>query len=414
MDARAVSAAYRWGRFNLVGLGGFILQVSTLSLLTRHFGWHPMLATAVGLQVAVLHNFAGHSRWTWPDRPAVGLREIASRFGRYQVAKAVSLVANAGLTTWLAWRLRVPVELANAAAVAGLSIVNFLVTDRLVFRSPREETGRFSDVLARNNDSRCQAWQLWPFVRLIKFQYHITFLNVLFAALLFAPAFDIRLAWRLAALYVSFNVLLYGGLFTLNDLADCAADARHPRKKLRPIASGSVTRSHAAWYAGLLIAAGLATGAALGPHVLLCYVAVTAINLGYSFGGRDVRGADLLLNSLPHVVRFLMGVLVVGRQPPLSHLIALLFMAIALSSLRRDVEKDVDRGHSRPTLLRYTDSQLKTVVAVCLGLGTWIALKGVAEAPGFYAVLGATMTVLIGGAYLSEAVRGVLRRIWTH
>lgn len=396
MDARAVSAAYRWGRFNLVGLAGFILQVSTLSLLTRHFGWHPMLATAVGLQIAVLHNFAGHSRWTWPDRPAVGFRDLASRFGRYQVAKAVSLVANAGLTTWLAWRLRVPVELANAAAVAGLSLVNFLVTDRLVF----QETG--------------QAWQLWPYVRLIKFQYHITFLNVLFGALLFAPAFDLGLAGRLAALYVSFNVLLYGGLYTLNDLADCVADARHPRKKLRPIASGSVTRSHAAWYAGFLTAAGLATGAALGPHVLLCYVAVTAINLGYSFGGRDVRGADLLLNSLPHVVRFLMGVLVVGGQPPLGHLITLLFMAIALSSLRRDVEKDVDRGRSRPTLLRYTDSQLKTVVAVCLGAGAGIALMGVAEAPGFYAVLGGTTTVLIGGAYLSETVRGVLRRIWTH
>ena len=355
-----------------------------------------MLATAVGLQVAVLHNFAGHSRWTWPDRPAVGIRGIASRFGRYQVAKAVSLVANAGLTTWLAWRLRVPVELANAAAVAGLSLVNFLVTDRLVF----QETGR--------------AWQLWPYVRLIKFQYHITFLNVLFGALLFAPAFDLGLAGRLAALYVSFNVLLYGGLYTLNDLADCAADARHPRKKLRPIASGSVTRSHAAWYAGVLIAAGLATGAALGPHVLLCYVTVTAVNLGYSFGGRDVRGADLLLNSLPHVVRFLMGVLVVGRQPPLGHLIALLFMAIALSSLRRDVEKDVDRGRSRPTLLRYTDSQLKTIVAVCLGAGAGMALRGAAEAPGFYAVLGATTSVLIGGAYLSETVRGVLRRIWTH
>ncbi len=110
--------------------------------------------------------------------------------------------------------------------------------------------------------------------------------------------------------------------------------------------------------------AGLATGAALGPHVLLCYVAVTAINLGYSFGGRDARG--------------------------------------------------VDRGHGRPTLLRYTDSQLKTVVAVCLGAGAGIALMDVAEAPGFYAVLWATTTVLIGGAYLSEAVRGVLRSIWTH
>jgi 4-hydroxybenzoate polyprenyltransferase len=400
MSARAVSATWRWGRFNLVGLGGFVLQLLALSILTRRFGWHPTLATAVGLQVAVLHNFAGHSLWTWADRRAVDFRVVARRFGRYQAAKAVSLAANAGLTTWLVWSLWIPVELANAAAVAVLSIANFLVTDRFVFQSPREQA--------------VHVCGFRPYVQLVKFRYHITFLNVLFGALLFAPAYDFGLGARLAALYVSFNVLLYGGLYTLNDLADCVADRHHPQKRLRPVASGAVTTSHAAWYAGVLIAAGLATGVVFGAQVWSCYLAVVAINATYSVGGRDLRGADLLLNSLPHVVRFLMGVLVVGEQPPVGHLIALLCMAMALSSLRRDVEKDVDRAGSRPTLLRYSGSQLRGVVAICLGTGLVVALHGMARAPGFYGVLWATTAVLIGGAYLSETVRDLLRRIWTH
>jgi 4-hydroxybenzoate polyprenyltransferase len=399
MHPGVLSVARRLGRFNLVGLGGFALQLSAISLLTRQFEWHPMLATVVGLQIAVLHNFVGHSRWTWLDRPAVGVRDVVRRFGRYQIAKAVSLSVNAGLTTWAVWSLHLPVELANAAAVALLSIGNFLITDRFVFRAPRGETRR--------------AWRLWPYVRLIKFRYHITFLNVLFGALLFAPVFDLVLAARLAALYLSFNVLLYGGLYTLNDLADCAADARHPRKKFRPVASGEVTPSQAAGWAALLVTAGMITGAAFGPRILLCYVAVVVLNIVYSCGSRNVRGADLLLNSLPHVVRFQMGVLLVDRQPPPGHLIALLFMAVALSSLRRDVEKDVDAGGGRPTLRRYTTSQLRLIVVVCLGGGAVVALHGMSQAPGFYGVLWATTAVLVGGAYSSGRVRGMLRRIWT-
>ena len=358
-----------------------------------------MLATVVGLQIAVLHNFVGHSRWTWLDRPAISFRDVARRFGRYQIAKAVSLSVNAGLTTWAVWRLHVPVELANAAAVAVLSIANFLITDRFVFRVPPGETRRVCRLRAS--------------VRLIKFRYHITFINVLFGALLFAPVFDLVLAARLVALYLSFNVLLYGGLYTLNDLADCAADARHPQKRFRPIASGEVTPSQAAGWAALLVTAGMITGAAFGLRILLCYVAVVVLNIVYSGGGRDVRGTDLLLNSLPHVVRFLMGVLLVDRLPPAGHLVALLFMAVALSSLRRDVEKDVDAGAGRPTLRRYTTSQLKLIVAVCLGGGAVVALHGGPEAPGFYGVLWATTAVLVGGVYSSGTGRGLLRRIWT-
>lgn len=399
MSVRAATATWRWGRFNLVGLGGFLLQLAVLSLLTRRFGWHPMAATAVGLQLATLHNFAGHSLFTWSDRPALGFRAHARRLGRYQIAKAASLAANVGLTIWLASSLRMPIELANAAAVAVLSIANFLITDRVVFQSPRVETDR----------SR----RLWPFVRLIKLKYHVTFLNVVFGALLFASVVDLNLTARLAALYLSFNVLLYGGLYTLNDLADRAADARHPRKRLRPIAAGDVTPSQAARYAAVLVAAGALTGLAFGPRILLCYLAITAINIGYSCGGRDVRGADLLLNSLPHVVRFLIGVLLVDRLPPPGHLIALLFMAIALSSVRRDVEKDVDTDGSRATLLRYTTPQLRVIVAICLAGGAVVARQGMAGAPGFYAVLWATTAVLIGGAYFSRTVRTLLRRIWT-
>ena len=65
----------RIGRFNVVGLGGFLLQLGTLALLTRVFGWHYAAATAVAIEAAILHNFIGHSRWTWADRRPAGQKQ---------------------------------------------------------------------------------------------------------------------------------------------------------------------------------------------------------------------------------------------------------------------------------------------------------------------------------------------------
>jgi 4-hydroxybenzoate polyprenyltransferase len=79
-----------------------------------------------------------------------------------------------------------------------------------------------------------------PYLELIKFRYHISYLTVLFAALLFAGSINISLLRSLIALYLSFNVLFYGGIYSLNDLRDLKSDREHPRKKTRPLASGRV------------------------------------------------------------------------------------------------------------------------------------------------------------------------------
>ena len=120
--------------FNLVGLGGFVVQIGTITLLTRYFGWSAVAATAVALELAALQNFLGHSRWTWGDRPPPGLRGWLGRYWRYQVAKTASLAANLAVTTLLN-HAGLPAEIANTAAVLACAIPNYLVSERLVFRA---------------------------------------------------------------------------------------------------------------------------------------------------------------------------------------------------------------------------------------------------------------------------------------
>ena len=123
----------RWGVFNAVGLAGFAVQLTVIALLTRQFGWPAFAATAVGLELAALQNFIGHSRWTWRDR-GTDLPGWARRFGRYQAAKTASLLANLAITTLL-MHTGLPAEIANTAAVLACAIPNYLVSDRLVFDS---------------------------------------------------------------------------------------------------------------------------------------------------------------------------------------------------------------------------------------------------------------------------------------
>lgn len=122
----------RWGVFNAVGLAGFVVQIAAIALLTRHFGWPALAATAVGLELAALQNFIAHSRWTWGDRPPAGTRGWVRRFGRYQAAKTASLAANLVITTLLIYA-GLPPEAANTMAVLACAIPNYLVSERLVF-----------------------------------------------------------------------------------------------------------------------------------------------------------------------------------------------------------------------------------------------------------------------------------------
>jgi 4-hydroxybenzoate polyprenyltransferase len=249
---------------------------------------------------------------------------------------------------------------------------------------------------------------------LVKLRYHVTFINVAFGALIFAARLDAALAWRLFVLYISFNVLLYSGLYAINDLADRDSDARHPLKRRRPIPSGRVSVAEARRWAAIFVVSGMATGALLGNRILWCFAAVVAINVAYSSGGRNVVYLDVVLNALPHVVRFLMGVLLVGRVPPVTHLLAFLLVAVAMSCLRRLVERDVDGWEARQSLHAWSAAALTQVLFGSLAAFAGLAVWQGASAPGFYAALAGAAIVLTGGAYRAPRVRRALRWVWTH
>jgi putative flippase GtrA len=127
------ATARRFFRFNLVGAIGLAVQLGILELL-RRAGVDYLLATVLAVEAAVVHNFIWHERYTWHDRAGALRSEWLARLVRFHLTNgAVSLVGNALAMRWLVGELRFPVLPANLLAITACCLVNFLLSDRVVF-----------------------------------------------------------------------------------------------------------------------------------------------------------------------------------------------------------------------------------------------------------------------------------------
>jgi len=123
----------RWLKFNAVGATGIIVQVGALWMLVELGHWTYLPATVLATELAVLHNFLWHMQWTWADR-AVSVLQSTGRFVRFNLSNgAVSLVGGAILMTVLTDHAKIPYVEANLIAIAVCSIVNFVLSENVVF-----------------------------------------------------------------------------------------------------------------------------------------------------------------------------------------------------------------------------------------------------------------------------------------
>src|SRR5437868_10364734 len=111
-------------RFYTVGLGGVVVQLAVLTAL-KGFGLGYLPATAIAVELAILHNFVWHERWTWADR-AYSTSGQGGRFFRFHLTNGVlSILGNMALMTALVGHLRLPVISANILSIAICSLLNF-------------------------------------------------------------------------------------------------------------------------------------------------------------------------------------------------------------------------------------------------------------------------------------------------
>src|SRR4051812_16384869 len=123
----------RFGKFAGVGAMGWAVQVGAVSTLTC-MGVHYALATAVAVELAILHNFAWHELFTWRDARTKSARAVATRLLRFNAsAAAVSVPGNVLVTALAIEYVRLPAPVANTLAVVLLSCVNYAAARWWIF-----------------------------------------------------------------------------------------------------------------------------------------------------------------------------------------------------------------------------------------------------------------------------------------
>jgi putative flippase GtrA len=122
----------RWGKFNLVGAMGVVVQLTALAGFNRLVAGHYLWATAAAIECALLHNFWWHLHYTWRDRRdrSAVLRQLL----RFHLSNGlVSLLGNLALMRLLVAEAHIPLLLANGIAILFCSAANFCLGNSWAF-----------------------------------------------------------------------------------------------------------------------------------------------------------------------------------------------------------------------------------------------------------------------------------------
>jgi putative flippase GtrA len=111
---------------------GMVVQLAALALLSRLAPSHYLYASAAAVELAVLHNFVWHVRYTWRDRREQS--SLLSQLMRFHLSNGlVSILGNLVLMRVLVQQAHLPLLASNGIAIGCCSVVNFCLGDRWAF-----------------------------------------------------------------------------------------------------------------------------------------------------------------------------------------------------------------------------------------------------------------------------------------
>jgi 4-hydroxybenzoate polyprenyltransferase len=187
-----------------------------------------------------------------------------------------------------------------------------------------------------------------------------------FAGLIFSHKLFTPDAGRAVAAFIVFCALS-GVVYLVNDVADRERDRAHPRKRLRPVASGALSARAAVSAAILLGIASLAAATTLGTPFLAAAATYVLLLMSYSIWLKHIVIVDVLVVASGFVLRAVAGALAVDVDISGWLLICTIVIALFLALGKRRHEYltlDADAARHRPILAEYSAPLLDQMIAV--------------------------------------------------
>lgn len=174
----------------------------------------------------------------------------------------------------------------------------------------------------------------------------------------------------LPSVYAFFGFcFLSSAIYFINDIRDVEKDRNHPTKCNRPIAAGKIPiRSAIICAVALILLAILFNSLCFNPFATVLLMLYFLLNLGYSFGLKNVPLLDITILAAGFLIRAVYGSVVTGIE--MSDWLYLVILSAAfyfgLGKRRNELKKQ--GNNTRDVIRKYPISFLESNMYVCMAL----------------------------------------------
>ena len=159
--------------------------------------------------------------------------------------------------------------------------------------------------------------------------------------------------------------------YLFNDLLDLAADRHHPKKCLRPFASGRFSLSYALTMGAALIGLGLVLAAFVSGRLVSALLLYLILTLTYSLYLKTIALLDVIVLAGLYTQRIMAGAIAIAIWPSewLLALSTFLFLSLALAKRYGELVflRSVTRNHIASGSYQITDTELLAAMGTSSG-----------------------------------------------
>ncbi|MEM9679038.1 MAG: UbiA prenyltransferase family protein [Bacteroidota bacterium] len=193
-------------------------------------------------------------------------------------------------------------------------------------------------------------------------------------------------------------------IYVINDYRDLEADKLHPKKRLRPLASGSVSQHLALTLAFVMLVMGMSLSYYISVKFLFVLTIYFILNLGYTFGLKNISILDILIVAAGFVLRVKAGAIVssIGLSHWIIIMVFLLALFMAIAKRRDDlIIKQVSGEDMRKVVKNYSLDFLNVSMSLLMGVIfvsylMYTLSEGVIQRMGTYRLFYTSVFVLAG------------------
>ena len=194
---------------------------------------------------------------------------------------------------------------------------------------------------------------------------------LIFTPLFFTFNYDL---YRIIDVFIVFLIfsILASSIYVFNDIVDKDLDAKHPKKKSRPIASGEITSKNAYIFHLILILISFSSSFYFNQNLFKILLLYYFMNILYTTTLKKIPIVDVIILSIGFVLRLFAGESVIEEELSFWIIIMTYLLAILISLAKRrgDINLNNDDINTRINIdkinIKFIDLSITLMAAVTI------------------------------------------------